>query len=103
MTILGTETSKSYLDSSSTLRDILATTVKLNMEENRSNTWSWTDRLDDVDFVTSDVTDEHLFKQFSKYYKSIHYRWEMKFNFMNYGVVSIPSVMLQLRWIVDIR
>ena len=38
LTILGAETSKSYLDSSSTLRDILATTVKLNMEENRSNT-----------------------------------------------------------------
>ena len=38
LTILGAETSKSYLDSSSTLRDILATTVKFNMEENRSNT-----------------------------------------------------------------
>ena len=99
LTILGAETSKSYLDSSSTLRDILATTVKLNMEENRSNTWSWTDRLNDVDFITSDVTVEHLFKQFSKYYKSIHYRWEMKFNFIDCRVVSIPSVILQLRWV----
>ena len=87
MTILGAETSKSYLDSSSTLRDILATTVKLNMEENRSNTWSCTDRLNDVDFITSDVTVEHLFKQFSKYYKSIHHRWEMKFNLKNYWVI----------------
>ena len=67
MTILGAETSKSYLDSSSTLRDILATTVILNMEENRSNTWSWTDRLDQVNFVTfvaSDVIVEHPLEQF---------------------------------------
>ena len=67
MTILGAETSKSYLDSSSTLRDILATTVILNMEENRSNTWSWTDRLNQVNFVTfvaSDVIVEHPIEQF---------------------------------------